>query len=158
MKNARGYTLVELMVTVGLFSVIMLGVYGTLLTGDVVYTKDSAMLDMESQCRNAVDRIVREVRQASSQTITADFNATTNDKILFTIPTSIGIQYYLNGTNLVRFVAGAAGAGKTIATNVDLLKFTLTGSLLTIQVRASRTLYGQAIAYPLVEKVRLRNE
>lgn len=156
MMNTRGYTLLELLFAVALFSVIMLGVYGVLLTGDLVFTKDMALLDMESQCRNAVDRIVREVRQASSQVITADYNGTTNDKIMFTTPLATGVRYYLSGTTLVReYPAGHVAA---LASHVDLLKFTLTGSLLTVQARASQTFYNAAITFPLIQKVRLRNE
>ena len=111
---------------------------------------------MEQQTRNAIDRIVRQVRQASSQTITANYNSTTNDKIVFTIPTATGIQYYLNGTNLVREYP--AGTTYNIASNISLLKFTLTGSLLQIQVNANKTMYSQTISFLLTEKVRLRNE
>ncbi|MBF0330352.1 MAG: prepilin-type N-terminal cleavage/methylation domain-containing protein [Candidatus Omnitrophica bacterium] len=156
MKNTRAYTMVEIVISIALFTVVMAGIYGALTTSQIIYNKNSAFMEMEAQCRNAVDRIVREVRQASSQTITTNFNSTTNDKIMFTIPSAIGIQYYLSGTNLVR--RAPDGTTKTIASNVDRLKFSLTGSLLTINVRASQTVYQQAITYPLIAKVRLRNE
>ncbi|MEI6437771.1 MAG: prepilin-type N-terminal cleavage/methylation domain-containing protein [Candidatus Omnitrophota bacterium] len=156
MKNARGYTLLEILFTVAIFSVVILGVYGVLLTGDIVFNKDMTLLEMESQSRNAIDRIVREVRQASSQVITANYNGTTNDKILFTTPSYAGVQYYLSGTALVREYP--AGTVVKLASNINLLKFTLVGSLLTIQTQASQTLYNSAVTFPLIEKVRLRNE
>ena len=157
MKNTKGYTLVELIVVLLLLSVILIGVYGTLITGNNIYIRDITLLDMEQQTRNAVDRIVREVRQASSQVITTNFNNTTNDKIVFTIPTATGIQYYLSGTNLVREYP--AGTIRNVASNISLLKFTLTSSLLQIQVRADKVIYStNTISFPLVEKVRLRNE
>ena len=157
MKNTKGYTLLELIVVLLLLSVILIGVYGILTTGNNIYIRDITLLDMEQQTRNAVDRIVREVRQASSQIITTNFNNTTNDKIVFTIPTATGIQYYLSGTNLVREYP--SGTTRNVASNISLLKFTLTGSLLQIQVRADKTIYStNTISFPLVEKVRLRNE
>ena len=157
--NPKGYTLVETVITVALLSVILLGAYGVLHTGNVVVNKDLTLLDMQQQTRNAIDRIVREVRQASSQTITTNYNSTTNDKIAFKIPQiAIGTQvkYYLSGTNLVR--EDAAGATQNIASNINLLKFTLAGSLLQIQVRADKTMFANTISFPLIEKVRLRNE
>lgn len=158
-QNARGYTLVEALISVLLLSVVLLGVYGVLLTGNTVFTKDSTLLDMEQQTRNAIDRIVREVRGASSQNITTNYNGTTNDYIQFftpTAPTPNGLQYYLSGTNLVR--VNNAGTAQNVASNIGLLKFSLTGSLLTIQATASKTIYSIAISFPLIEKVRLRNE
>ena len=155
-KTIQGYTLVETLISVILLSVILLGVYGVLHTGNIVVNKDLTLLDTQQQTRNAIDRIVREVRQASSQTITVNYNSTTNDKIMFTIPTASNIQYYLSGTTLVREYP--SGTTKNIASNISLLKFTLTGSLLKIQVRADKTMYANTISFPLIEKVRLRNE
>ncbi len=156
MMNTKAYTLVEALVSLLILSFVLLGVYGVLLTGNTVFIKDTTLLDMQQQTRNAGDRIVREVRQASSQTITANYNSTTNDKIVFTIPTATGIQYYLSGTNLIREYP--AGTTRTIASNIGVLKFTLTGSLLTIQIRADQTIYAQTTSFALTQNVRLRNE
>jgi len=147
--------MVETLVSVLLLSFILAGAYGTAATGNAIYTKNFVLLNMEQQTRNAIDRIVRETRQASSQTITANFSGT-NDKIVFTIPTATGIQYYLSGTNLVREYP--AGTTRNIASNISLLKFILSGSLLQIQVNADKTVYSQTVSFPLTEKVRLRNE
>ena len=62
--------MIEVLVSVFLFAAILMGIYGVLLTGDIIYNKDTLLLNMEAQSRQAVDRIAREVRQASSQTIT----------------------------------------------------------------------------------------
>ena len=148
--------MIEVLVSVFLFAAILMGIYGVLLTGDIIYNKDTLLLNMEAQSRQAVDRIARDVRQASSQTITQNYNSTTNDKIMFTIPTAAGIQYYLNGNNLIREYP--AGTRIVFATNIDLLKFTLTGSLLQVQLEANQSLYGQPVVFPLVQRVRLRNE
>ena len=156
MKNARAYTLVEAVISVAILSVVLLGVYGVLLTGNAVFTKDINLLDMEQQTRNALDRIVREARPASSQTILTNYNNTTNDKItIFSPTTPTGVQYYLSGTDLVRSYSGTA---QNVASNISLLKFTLTGSLLQIQASADKTIYAHTISFALTEKVRLRNE
>lgn len=158
-RNARSFTLVEVLISILLLSVILLGVYGVLITGNTVFMKDSTLLDMEQQTRNAIDRIVREVRQASSQNIITNYQGSTNDYIQFftpTAPTPNGLKYYLSGTNLVR--VNNTGVTQNVASNMSLLKFSLTGSLLTIQATANKTIYGATISFPLVEKVRLRNE
>ena len=156
MRKIQGYTLVEIIVTMAILSFILLGVYGVLQTGNTVFIKDTALLDMQQQTRNAIDRIVREVRQASSEIISTNINGTTNDRITFTIPTAAGIKYYLTGTDLIREYP--AGTTKKLASNIGLLKFTVAGSLLQIQARADKTIYAQVISFPLTERVRLRNE
>ncbi|MBI3602399.1 MAG: prepilin-type N-terminal cleavage/methylation domain-containing protein [Candidatus Omnitrophica bacterium] len=152
--NTKAFTLVETMLCVLILSFVLLGVYGTLATGNALYTKDSTLLDMQQQTRNAMDRIVREVRQASSQTVTSI--SASSYKIVFSIPTATGVQYYLSGTNLIR--QAPSGSTTTVASNIALLKFTLNGTLLQIQIQASKTIYNNTISFPLTEQVRLRNE
>lgn len=152
----QGYTLIEFTVTMAIMTIVMLGMYGVLVTGDIIYVKDSTIVDMQRQTRNAIDRIVRESRPATSQTIISNYNSTTNDKItIFSPTTPLGVQYYLNGTKLVRSYNGKS---QNVANNISLLKFTLSGSLLQIQATASRAAYGVTTSFPLVEKVRFRNE
>lgn len=154
--NQRAHTLVEMMMVVGILAFLLVGIYGVLQTGNTIYTKDSNLLMMQQQTRNGLDRMVRDLRQASSQTITT-VNSTA-DQIVFNTPTSTGAQYYLSGTNLMR-KASSTAAASTIASNISLLKFTLSGTLLKIQTQASKTIYtNQVISFPLTEKVRLRNE
>jgi type II secretory pathway pseudopilin PulG len=159
MMNRKAYTLVEAMISVLLLSVVLLGVYGVLQTGNAVFMKDMALLDMQQQTRNAMDRIVREVRQASSQAVDVNYNSTTNDRISFNIPSiPIGtlIRYYLSGTDLVREYP--AGTVRKVASNIGVLKFTATGALLEIQIRADKSQYGQLTSFNLNGQVRLRNE
>ncbi len=153
-KNA--YTLVELMVSLSLLTMICLGVYGVFQVGNSIFTKNMTLLDMQQQSRAAADRMCRELRQASSQVITANYGGTTNDKLAVTIPTATNIQYYLSGTNLIREYP--AGTMKKIASNIGYLKFTLNGSLLQVQIRADKTSYNRTVSFLLTERTRLRNE
>ena len=162
-KNTEGFTVIETFVSIILLSVVLIGAYGVLITGNNIFITDIALLDMQQQTRNAIDRIVREARPASSQTITINYNSTTNDYLQIISPTTPaagsparGVQYYLSGTNLIREYP--TGTIKKVASNISLLKFTLTGSLLQIQVRAGKTIYTKVISFPLIEQVRLRNE
>jgi Tfp pilus assembly protein PilV len=155
MKNTKAFTLIEAMVSCFILSFILLGVYGVLQTGNTLTTNDNALVDMQQQARNAMDRIVREVRESSTQTITTVSSNT--DRIVFTTPNETGIEYYVSAdNNLVR--AYPPGTAKVVATNIGYLKFNLTGTSLTISVRAEKSMYGRTYSFPLVEKVRLRNE
>lgn len=156
MKSKSGYTLIELMVVVLLFSLMLMGVYGVLLTGDIVYKRSATLLDMESQCRNAVDRLVREARQISSQTITVDYFGTSNDSIIFTIPNASGVRYFVYNNRLYRRAPN--GTFKVLASNISSFKLSTFGALMTVRITASQTLYNQPVTYSLNTKVRLRNE
>jgi hypothetical protein len=155
MMNSKGYTIVEAMVSVAVLSFMLIVIYGILQTGNIIYTRDTNLLQMQQQTRNGIDRVARELRQASSQVITT-VNANV-DRISFNTPASTGIQYFLTGTNLIRQAPN--GTTTTVASDISRLKFTLNGTLLNIQVQASKTIYTNVvISFPLTGQVRLRNE
>ena len=154
MNTPKGYTIIEAIISILLLAFILLGLYGVLFTGNTITTNDNALVEMGQQARNGMDRIVREVRESSTQTITViDANS---DKITFTTPNETGIQYYRSGTNLVREYP--SGTLKNVASNIAYLKFTLTGTLLKISLRADKAIFTKTVSFPLVENVRLRNE
>jgi prepilin-type N-terminal cleavage/methylation domain-containing protein len=172
--NKKGYTLVEFLVSVAILSFVLLAMYGVLQTGNTIYTRDTCLLDMQQQSRNAMDRIVRDVR--SSLTLPSFLNGSGNTSTSITmssppsgnpLPSSVSIQYYLSGTDLNRRVdAVVSGATTTtitkVASNISSLSFTVDSysapKFLTIQVRASKTIYTNlVISFPLVQNVRLRN-
>ena len=152
--NMKGFTLVETMISMLILSVVLLGVYGVLNTGQKVCAKDFVLLEVQEQARNAMARIVKDVRQSSAATITVI--SASNHRLTFTIPSATGVQYYLNGTNLVREFP--AGTMVNVASNIGLLTFTQTGTILQIQVRADKAFFSSTTSFSLVEKVRLRNE
>ncbi len=149
-----GYTLVEILLSLAILSFLLLCAYGVLQTGNAVTVKDNALMTAQQQARNALDRIVREGRGSSTTAITV-INAD-SDKITFTIPAATGVMYYLSGTNLVREYP--AGTTVNVANSIGRLKFTVSGSLLQVDLRADVSTFGQNVSFPLVEKVRLRNE
>ncbi len=149
-----GFTLIEALMCIMIFSVILLGAYGVLATGNTVRTNDNALVEVQQQARNAMGRIVREVRQSSTHSIVA--LGANNYKITFTTPAAAGIMYYLSGTNLVREYP--VNTKTNIASNIALLKFTLSSTLLQIDIRSEKSLFNKIISFPLTEKVRLRNE
>ena len=151
--DTKGYTLVEVAMSVLLLSFILLGVYGVLATGNALTVNDNALLEMQQQARNGMDRIVREVRASSARTITViDANS---DRITFTTPGATGVQYYRSGTNLVREYP--SGTTVNVANSIAYLKFTVSASLLNISLRADKTTYGKTVSFSLVENVRFRN-
>lgn len=150
----KGFTFVEFLITVVLFSMISAGVAQIFTLGNSVYSVEMTLADLQSHARNAMDRMVREIRASSSVTVTV-INSD-SDRITFTTPAATDIKYYRSNNLLVREYP--AGTTKNIASNVARLKFTLTGSILKIDLRADQTTLGRPLTYSLSQKVRLRNE
>jgi prepilin-type N-terminal cleavage/methylation domain-containing protein len=153
MMNKKGFSFIEIMIVIFIFSLIGGGVFQIFSLGQKVYMTESALLDLQSYSRNAMDRMVREIRAASSVTVT---NVSSDvDSITFTTPTATGVQYYLSGDQIIREFP--SGTTRIVAHDVALLKFTLTGSVLQIELRADQTVLGRAFSFSVKEKVRLRN-
>ena len=140
--------------SISILGFVLFCAYMILNAGNASITRDNTLLEVQEQSRNAMQRMVHEIRQASTQTITVI--SASSDSITFTIPTASNIKYYLTGTNLIREYP--AGTTATVANSIAYLKFTLNSKLLTISVRADKTRYTQTVSFPLIEQVRLRNE
>ena len=149
-----GYTLVEVLLSVSILSFLLLCAYGVLEAGNTITVKGNALMTAQQQARNTMDRIVREVR--GSSTLAIAVLGANSDKVTVTIPTATGLMYYLSGTTLVREYP--VNTKVNVANSIGRLKFTLSGTLLQIDVRADVSTYGQTISFPLTQKVRLRNE
>src|SRR5262245_39207825 len=98
-KTENGSTLVEMWITVVLFSFALMSFYSIMLIGNRSYSSDSNYVELEQQARNSVDRIVRELRGATKSSISITTLSASNDRITFTTPNASNAKYYLNGSN-----------------------------------------------------------
>ncbi|MBU3933383.1 MAG: prepilin-type N-terminal cleavage/methylation domain-containing protein [Candidatus Omnitrophica bacterium] len=62
----RGFTLVELMVVIFIFSIIMAATFGVLSTGRQSWHTGSTQVELQQETRRAMDRMVRELRESGS--------------------------------------------------------------------------------------------
>ena len=101
-KNQKGFSLIEMMVVVLILGLIVLGLV-TFFTGGVKsWVAGQSQLAAQRNARQAIDRMVREIREGKS--ITSDSNTT---KIKVNYLVSFGknpVTYQLNGTTLERKV------------------------------------------------------
>ena len=65
-NNIRGFTLVEIMVAMVITLIVMGGVYKAMVDDTVTQIKGEQMLEMQSNARIALERIVRDVRRAGN--------------------------------------------------------------------------------------------
>ena len=152
-NKTKGFSLSELMVSMAILTFVLLGCYTILSIGNALTLRDSMKMELQSQVRNAMLRLVRETRQANRMMIS--FAEGELNKISFSMPRTGVIEYYVENGMLIREYPIEHKTPQ--ATHITKLKFFLTASLLEINIEASKDLYGQKVTYGLVEKVRLRN-
>jgi len=88
-KNQKGFSLIELMVVVAVLGLIVLGLV-TFFTGGVrSWITGQSQLQAQREARQAMDRMVREIREASN--IIAD--STSSEEINFNTPWSNNLKY-----------------------------------------------------------------
>jgi prepilin-type N-terminal cleavage/methylation domain-containing protein len=121
MKN-RGFTLIEVLIALGILGIIILGMYGILKGGMDIWRGGKEKTDVIAQARLAMDRLTRELR-ATDEILGCTAGEITFSTELTGDATDERIRYYSAETYLYRSV-GVAGADNEIARNIDT--FTLT--------------------------------
>jgi len=139
-KREQGFTLIEIVVTIvitGIIAYIFLNFFSL---GTDSYTLIETRSDVLQDERIVLDRMVREIRQAATITITSatDISFTWDDS-------SNGVndtyRYYLSGTDLRQTINGASDT--LILDNVSSLSFTGDTNRITITFTVSRD--GQSL-------------
>ncbi|NCQ16354.1 prepilin-type N-terminal cleavage/methylation domain-containing protein [Candidatus Falkowbacteria bacterium] len=110
-KNKNGFTLLETMVSLALFTIIIILVSDVYLVTQQAYNKNSDLAEITQNARVSLDRISRELRQSASIITTLPETDTDPEnppagQIIFqdgheTSQTTY-LKYYLNGTDLIR--------------------------------------------------------
>ena len=156
MRPRGGFTIIEVLVSLLILSLILAGLFMVLAAGDISFSVDAGMLQIEQQARQGMDQMVRELRHAQDPVITA-INQD-SDRLTFNTESEAGISYYrdINTNQLVRELP--AGTAKILANNIAYFKCSFTSPVLEISLRADNTVRQKALTFSLGEKVRLRNE
>lgn len=167
----KGFTVIEIMVSVFIMTILVIAVFTVLNTTSLTHDTDMGLLRLQQEARSVMFTMVRQLREASNISITViDAN---NDEISFNTPSQTGLRYYrdrndLNADGLTAQVMREfpSGTRKILANDIALLKFSLTGSVLEIRLAANKTVRGRQLCFPvpcenpvraLKEKVTLRN-
>lgn len=118
-SNKKGFSLIELMVVVVVLSLVILGLVVFFTGGARSWISGQNQLSAQRNARQAMDRMVREIREGNGFTIGTD-----NESITINYLTSFGkspVTYILSATTISR-------DGSPVINNVKTLKFTSTDS------------------------------
>jgi prepilin-type N-terminal cleavage/methylation domain-containing protein len=173
-KNTKGFTLLEIMIVVFLFSVISTAIFSVLASGKNSLSAGESQVGVQQACRNGLDSMIKELRQASVSTITGvPADGTNYSSITLQIPTAIGatgitwsssIQYALGGLNGAQLLRTQSGSQRVLANNVSALSFNRSvanPSVVNISITAQKNTFpgftARQTTITLVSQVRLRN-
>lgn len=95
-RQQKGFSLIELMVVVVILGLITLGLVTFFTGGTKSWVAGQSQLEAQRNARQAMDRMVREIREASKITTSND------EKIIFNTPWETGITYELSVNTINR--------------------------------------------------------
>jgi len=160
----RGFTLLEILISLTIMSLIVAGIFAIINVADVTWNTDMVLLDIQQQARLAMDGMTREARQAKPSDITVSEEGGRIDFLVPNVSNAVG--YYLQGNQIIR--EHPTGTTKILANYINVLNFCCVGGsgcadcanarILQVQIQATKTMKGRTATFPLTEKVMLRNE
>ena len=122
-KNQKGFSLIEMMVVVVVLGVIVLGLVTFFTGGTKSWVSGQYQLTAQRNARQAMDRMVREIREGNNFAIGAS-----NDSVTISYLSSFDkgpVTYKLSGTVIEREVNSVSSP---LINNVKTLSFTSTDS------------------------------
>ncbi len=152
----KGFTLLEILVAILIFTFIIGGMYSVLNISKTNYDTNLASLNLQRQARQGMSWLIREIRQAYLSSIpNKDQN---RSSITFNTPDANGVQYSLVSGQLWR----GYPTGTVIANDITALAFPpIVGNLQKITLEASKTFRSlgkdRTLTFSLTEQVEVRN-
>lgn len=152
----KGFTLIEILISILILSIIGAMIVTTLISVDNIYLREATLLELQQQERIAMSYMTRELRGANNVTINE-----IDGSLLFNLPNATDVKYYFDPDKKQVIREYPSGTLKVLGNDISLLSFSLDGSLLEIQLSASKNIRGGMLIFPLsgnlIEKVKLRN-
>lgn len=171
LSGARGISMVEILMTVALFTVLGAASLELLIVGSDAYSINRNRTELQQELRKSIDRIRESLRQTGTSGLVNMSTDTTYTQITFR--TAIGaaagsttwstdtVQYILGGTGGVRLQMISGGTTQIIASNITTLQFrrdSTTPNIINLTITASRNQgKGGTVSLNYSGKVRMRN-
>ena len=118
-EEQRGFSLIEMMIVVGVLGLITLGLVTFFMGGTKSWVAGQSQLEAQRNARQAMDRMVREIREASDI-----IDSSTSSEINFNTPWSTNLEYSWSGNKWDPILEGT----NPLISNVQSLTFTYFGS------------------------------
>lgn len=170
----KGFTLVEILVSVAIFAILIAAVSTVFLVGESSWQTNSVRMELQQELRKAMDWMKNDLRQTRDSAITggpvvADGQPYTS--ITFYLPNGVSggsitwntdtTQFILGGTdnNQLQRIEGADT--RVLALNIETLEFTrqaATSGIIEVLLAAEKdTIKGATITSSLTFEIQMRN-
>lgn len=170
--SKRGFTLMELIMVVGILSVLFAIGPRLLLQANREFIMIRAKMDLQREARAAMYTITRALRQAHASTIVVSnvANQPYYSKIYFVKEQEPGslvtstMTFQQEGTQLVQLMAGSASNRRVLTKNLNYLAFTFPRTddmgIISVSLTLQKNIYeGRTKALHMAsEKVRVMND
>ena len=158
-KNIKAMTLIEIMITVVIFTFITGALYAAFTVANRSWITYSNNVTLQREARGALFAMTKELREASGILITKEEESI---RINFNRP-SVGIVSYIwsnNGKNANKVIRQQQSNTRVLASNISFLSFEyLENNAILVDITATRVpMMGQPTDFNLKEKVALRSK
>lgn len=138
-NDRDGFTFIEMMVALGIFTVLMAGIYTVLVICDSTSRTGLTYIELSQDARLGIDRMIRELRNARRSTISIPDGS----YITFEVPgNSNTIQYSLGGLGGRQLIRTESEADTVLCNNVGSIQFSpsaFSGSIISITLQTQKT-------------------
>jgi prepilin-type N-terminal cleavage/methylation domain-containing protein len=155
-KARAGFTLIELMVVMLIFSIISAAIFAVLAMGRQSWQIGTTRVEVQQEARKAMDSMLRDLRGASSIDPGTFVAGVSDDIIRFTLQ-GTQIEFALNPAGQLQRIE--SGVTTILANHVNAIQFELFGNnvvYLTLTTRKN-TILGHSVEMSLNSQVVLRN-
>ena len=157
LKNTKSFTLVEILVSVSIFTFLIAAVYTTFLVGNRSWATSSAKVALQREIRWALFGMTKELREAKDIFITNDMTST---KLTFRRPAVGQVSFTFNsiGNDANKIIREDESKKRVLARDISSLAFTyLTTDAIIVEITATKKpVFGPEIKLQLKEKVVIR--
>ncbi len=138
-KGRKGFSLIELTVAFGVFTILIAAIYMVLLIGDSTTRTGLTYIELSQDARLGIDRMIKELHNARRSTI----GIPDGSDIAFQVPgNSNTIQYSLAGLQGRQLIRTEAGTSTVLCNNVQSIQFSpspFSGSVISIALQTEKT-------------------
>ncbi len=156
MRTNGGFSMVEMLVVVGIFTMLMAGLFTGLAAGNASWQASENGVAIQRDARNALWAMTKDLRKASAAVITQSSGSAT---LVFTHPTDGSVTYTWSnsGANAQKLIRQMTASSRTLASNISALTFTnqTTSILISMTVTRSPTV-GPSASLTLSQEVAYR--
>ena len=156
MRTDNGFSMVEMLVVVAIFTMLMSGLFTTLSVGNASWQSSENGVAIQRDARNALWAMTKDLRKASGAVITQSAGSTT---LVFTHPTDGAVTYsWVNsGAGAKQIIRTTAAATRILANNISALTFTDQSTSMLINMTVTRTpQLGVPASFSLAQEVAYR--